>query len=130
VASAPYSTRFLQVTTPNVWVSYPVPPNRRAIVKAIAAVNGTAAQGDVYVQIAGVSFFLWSAPGGIGGQFATTSQVAYAGETIRGYCQQPGMGLTVSGYLLLDDGLSDDGHLDVYYEAFYRPEQLPGASAS
>jgi len=125
VASRPYSTRFLKISVGGAWVYYTVPAGHRAVVKSIAASNGTTTAGTVWVDVAGVPCYAWPAPGAISFNTAALAQVAYAGEKIGGIAPPGAWYLLVSGYLLLDDGSFDDGHDDLDYVPLFRPEQLP-----
>lgn len=98
-----YSTRFCGLWSSAGPSTFVVPVGKRAIVKAVTAVNGAGANVVVQAGIQNIGVAaMESVPGGFAGTMAVeTHQVANAGETIYMQAGGPVYGL-VSGFLLDD----------------------------
>lgn len=102
MASQPYSVRFLLMSIDKLWVTYTVPPGKRAVVKTISMVNGLDTESIVMAYVAGILVVQRHLPAHETEMNSGLHLVAYAGEDIGGYLNEAGGGLIASGFLFDD----------------------------
>lgn len=117
-----YSETFLRRTAAGTW-GYVVPQGRRAVVKDITVMALAAPPSNTWVVVGGVytSYFTFQVAGAIGRQ--QLMAVAYAGQQIEAMISTAGTHVTISGYLLRDDGTTAEDPADLTYEPL--PLELP-----
>jgi hypothetical protein len=109
MAARTYSERFLLMSIEKLWVTYTVPPGKRAVVKTISMVNGLDIEALCMAYVAGILVVQRFLPAHSTFFNVGAHLVAYAGEDIGGYLGEVGGGLIVSGFLFDDLGGASTG---------------------